>query len=123
VEYARTVSVSERFVQVGLLGEAVDGAGVAVLVADENGAYVAANSYACELLGYSRKELLTLRVHDVTVADDIEAHYTRFVNERRERGAVTLRRKDGSTFAFRFVAGETKISALTYYVSFGLPED
>jgi hypothetical protein len=45
------------------------------------------------------------------------------VNERRERGTVTLRRRDGSTFGFRFVAGETKISALTYYVSFGLPED
>jgi PAS domain S-box-containing protein len=117
------MSVSERFVQIGLLGEAVDGAGVAVLVADETGAYVAANSYACELLGYSREELVTLRVHDVTVDDDVEAHFTRFVNERRERGTVTLRRRDGSTFGFRFVAGETKISALTYYVSFGLPED
>jgi PAS domain S-box-containing protein len=117
------MSVSERFVQIGLLGEAVDGAGVAVLVADETGAYVAANSYACELLGYSRDELVTLRVHDVTVDDDVEAHYTRFVNERRERGAVTLRRKDGSTFAFRYVAGETNISALKYYVSFGLPAE
>jgi len=117
------VSVAKSFVQLGLLGEAVDGAAVAVFVADEEGAYIAANRYACELLGYSREELLTLRVHDVAVDADVQAHYARFVNERRERGAVTLRRKDGSTFLFRYAAGETHISALKYYVSFGLPED
>jgi len=117
------VSVAKSFVQLGLLGEAVDGAPVAVFVADETGAYVAANRYACELLGYSRDQLLKLRVHDVTVEADVGAHYTRFVNERRERGTVTLRRKDGSTFPFRYAAGETNISALTYYVSFGLPDE
>ena len=117
------MSVAKSFVQLGLLGEAVDGASIAVLVADENGAYVAVNRYACELLGYSREELLTLRVHDVTVEADVGAHYTRFVNERGERGRVTLRRRDGSTFPFRYAAGETNISALKYYVSFGLPDD
>src|SRR3954454_7950814 len=117
------MSVSERFVQIGLLGEAVDGADVAVLVADETGAYVAANSYACELLGYSRDELVTLRVQDVIVDDDVDAHYARFVNEQHERGTITLRRKDGSTFPYRYAAGRTNISALTYYVSFGLPDE
>jgi len=117
------VSVSKSFVQLGLLGEAVDGAAVAVLVADENGAYVAANQYACELLGYTREELIGLRVHDVSVDPEVAGHYQRFVNERRERGTVTLRRKDGSTFAFRYIAGETRISALTYYVSFGVPAE
>jgi PAS domain S-box-containing protein len=117
------VSVAETFVQLGLLGEAVDGAQVAVLVADEEGAYVAANRYACELLGYTRDELVTLRVSDVTVDADVDAHYARFVNEQRERGTVTLRRKDGSTFQFRYAAVKTNISALTYYVSFGLPDE
>jgi PAS domain S-box-containing protein len=117
------VSVAETFVQLGLLGEAVDGAQVAVLVADEHGAYVAANRYACEMLGYSRDELVTLRVQDVIVADDVDAHYARFVNEQQERGTITLRRKDGSTFRYRYAAGKTNISALTYYVSFGLPDE
>lgn len=117
------MSVGKSFVQVGLLGEAVDGAQIAVLVADEDGAYVAANRYACEMLGYSREELVTLHVHDVTVEADVAAHYTRFVNEQRERGTVTLRRKDGSTFPFRYAAGRTNISALTYYVSFGVPDE
>jgi PAS domain S-box-containing protein len=117
------VSVAKSFVQLGLLGEAVDGAEVAVLVADEDGVYVAANRYACELLGYTREELVGLRVHDVSVDPDVAGHYQRFVNERHDRGTVTLRRKDGSTFAFRYLAGETKISALTYYVSFGVPTE
>ncbi len=117
------MSVAKSFVQVGLLGEAVDGAQVAVLVADEEGAYVAANRYACEMLGYSRDELVTLRVHDVTVDADVDAHYARFVNDKRERGTVMLRHKDGSTFPFRYAAGRTNISALTYYVSFGLPDE
>ena len=46
------LSVAPRLVQIGLLGEAVEGAPVAVLVADENGRYVAANTYACNLFGY-----------------------------------------------------------------------
>ena len=117
------MNVADTFVQRGLLGEAVDGAQVAVLVADEEGTYVAANRYACEMLGYSRDELLTLRVHDVIVAPDVHAHYARFVNEKRERGTITLRRKDGSTFPYRYAAGRTNISALTYYVSFGLPDE
>jgi PAS domain S-box-containing protein len=117
------MGVSERFVQMGLLGEAVDGAAVAVLVADENGQYVAANRFACELLGYTRDELVALRVHDVSVDPEVAAHYLRFVNQRLDRGTVRLRRKDGSTFAFRYIAGETTISTLTYYVSFGVPED
>ena len=118
------MSVAETFVQLGLLGEAVDGAQVAVLVADEHGAYVAANRYACEMLGYTRDELVTLRVQDVIVVDDdVDAHYARFVNEQRERGTITLRRKDGSTFPYRYAAGKTNISALTYYVSFGLPDE
>ena len=75
------------------------------------------------MLGYSREELVTLRVQDVIVDDDVDAHYARFVNEQRERGTITLRRKDGSTFPYRYAAGKTNISALTYYVSFGLPDE
>ena len=53
----------------------------------------------------------------------VESDTSRFVNEQQERGTITLRRKDGSTFPYRYAAGRTNISALTYYVSFGLPDD
>ena len=115
--------VAEPFVQTGLLGEAIDLAPAAVLVADENGKYVAVNRYACDILGYTRAELLSLRVHDVSAEPDVEAHYDQFVKERRAAGITLCRRKDGSTFDFRYRAGETTIAGLTYYVSVGFPED
>ena len=57
--------MSEPLVQSILLGDAVEHAPVAILVADEEMRYVAANLTACELLGYTRDELLRLRVTDV----------------------------------------------------------
>ena len=55
----------ETLIQVGLLGEAIDQGPVGVLVADENMRYIAANQFACVLLGYTRAQLLDLRVTDV----------------------------------------------------------
>ena len=113
--------VAEPFVQTGLLGEAIDLAPAAGLVADENGKYVAVNRFACDMLGYTRAELLSLRVHDVSADVEVEAHYDQFVKERTAEGLTSVRRKDGSTFDFRYRAGETTIAGLTYYVSVGFP--
>ena len=115
--------VAEALVQTGLLGEAIDGAPAAVFVADEHGQYVAVNRYACELLGYTRAELLRLSVRDVGAEPDVEAHYQAFLKAREEKGVSMLRRKDGSTFPFRYRAGETTMTGLTYYVSVGFPDD
>jgi PAS domain S-box-containing protein len=114
--------VAEPFVQTGLLGEAIDLAPAAVLVADEHGKYVAVNRFACEMLGYTRAELLSLRVHDVSAEPEVEAHYDQFLKDRRAEGLSTVRHKDGSTFEFRYRAGETTIAGLTYYVSVGFPD-
>jgi PAS domain S-box-containing protein len=51
-------NIAQPLVQASLVGEAIDHGPVLVLVMDEDGSYVAANSYACELLGFSRAELL-----------------------------------------------------------------
>ena len=115
--------VAEPFVQTGLLGEAIDLAPAAVLVADENGKYVAVNRFACDMLGYTRAELLSLRVHDVSAEAEVEAHYDQFVKDRQAEGITSVRRKDGSLIEFRYRAGETTIAGLTYYVSVGFPED
>jgi PAS domain S-box-containing protein len=115
--------VAEPFVQTGLLGEAIDLAPAAVFVADEHGQYVAVNRYACELLGYTRAELLGLTVRDVGADPEVEAHFNAFVRARQEKGVTPLRRKNGSTFAFRYSAGETTMAGLTYYVSVGFPDD
>jgi PAS domain S-box-containing protein len=114
-----SVSVSQPYVQIGLLGEAVDGAPVAVMVADEHGDFVAVNRFACTMLGYTREELVALRVQDITVEPDVAAHYARFVSERFDSGTAVLRRKDGSTFSYEYRAGETTIAGLAFYVSVG----
>ncbi len=109
--------------QTGLLGEAIDLAPAAVLVADEHGKFVAVNRYACEMLGYTRPELLSLRVHDISAEPEVEAHFDQFLKEREAAGLTTCRRKDGSTFDFRYRAGETTIAGLTHYVSVGFPDE
>src|SRR5258708_206576 len=113
--------VAEPLVQTGLLGDAIDRAPAAVFVADENGQYVAGNRVACEMLGYTRAELLGLRVQDVGAEPEVEAHFKAFVRAREEKGVTTLRRKDESTVRFRYSAGETIMAGLTYYVSVGFP--
>ena len=47
----------------------VAGSPDAVLVIDEDGRYQDANAAACQLLGYSREELLRLRSDDVIPKD------------------------------------------------------
>ena len=53
-----------------LLGEAIDEAPVFVFVADGEGRYVAVNRHACQVLGYSRKQLARGRR---SRGDDVDA--------------------------------------------------
>ena len=108
-------------IQVTLLGEAVDGAPTAVFVADETLRYIAVNRYACELLGYSRDELLQLRVTDVATYDEADSEFRDMIQAGVRSGTSTLRRKDGSTFDLRYRAGQTTVAGMTVYVSVGAP--
>jgi PAS domain S-box-containing protein len=110
------MSVGKPLVQIGLLGEAVEGAPFAVLVAEENGRLVAVNQCACRLFGHSRDELLQLTMADVLGGPDVESHYL-----SEHEATVDARRKDGTTFRFAYRAGETTIVGLRYYVSVGWP--
>jgi len=62
--------LSRQRVQAGILGRAVDAAPAAVFVTDEDGRFVAANRYACQMLGRTRDELLSLCFGDVTWGAD-----------------------------------------------------
>jgi PAS domain S-box-containing protein len=70
----------------------------AVLVTDADGHYVEANLAAVTLLGYTRAELLSMSVTDVTAhpRDWSEAEFERLSRDGYWRGTVDLRRKDGS---------------------------
>jgi PAS domain S-box-containing protein len=120
------MSVAEPLVQFSLLGEAIDGGPVAVLVADDAGRYLAANRYACELLGYSREELLQLSIHDVAIVGDVEAHLQESMTGRERRGVYDVRRKDGTTTRLRYRAGRTRLAGMWCFVAVGVeaaPDD
>ncbi|MGB2952608.1 MAG: PAS domain-containing protein [Gaiellaceae bacterium] len=116
------MTVSDAAIQSTLLGDAIDSAPLAVFVADEAMRYVAVNQYACEMLGYSREELLALRITDVSAYAGAEHEYAEVVAHRRTGGVSTLRRSDGTELAFRYRTGETKVAGMTFYVAVGWPE-
>ena len=82
-----------------LSAELLDQLADAILVADTEGHYVEANLAATTLLGYSRAELLSMGVADVTVGPPgwSQSEYVRFSKDGYWRGMVDLRRKDGSS--------------------------
>jgi PAS domain S-box-containing protein len=115
------VSAAEPLIQSTLLGEAIDGGPAAVFVADETGSYVAVNRYACELLGYTREELLALSVADVSRGSAAAEQFAEVVAHRLHEGRSELVRKDGSTVTIDYRAGETKAAGMSFYVVVGWP--
>jgi len=85
-------AVAHSLIQKSLVGEAIDGAPVAVFVADDDGEYLAVNQYACDLLGYDRAELLELRVTDVAVNETAAADYGTMRREGTSAGRPSRRR-------------------------------
>ena len=105
--------------QEALLGQAAGAAGAGVLVHDDTLRYVAANSAACKLLGYTRDQLLALRVHDL-----VERPGGGLVDTAREalagkirHGTVSVRRKDGMSFPAQYVSAPAQIDGLPYVVT------
>ena len=114
------MGVSEPLIQASLLGEAVEHGPAAVFVADERGRYVAVNQAACALVGYSREELLTMRVTDLIAPEKAAGPWGEMVANGTQRGRSMLKRKDGSMVEFGYVAGETKVAGMPVYVSVGV---
>ena len=79
----------------------------AVLIANEHGCYVHANTTAARLTGYTRDELLELSVWDLTPVDSSQQGrqlWRDFISQGRQAGTYALRRKDGRVVDVRFVA-------------------
>ena len=81
---------AETLIQTSLIGEALDHGPVLLFLADEDMRYVAVNALACELLGYTRAELLGLRVADVCRDEEAPEEYER---DDRRRSARRPRRR------------------------------
>jgi PAS domain S-box-containing protein len=114
------MGVSEPLIQAPLLGEAIENGPAAVFVADEDGYYVAVNRAACDLLGYTREELLALTTLDVARYGAAPVEWAAMRKAGTRAGTATLTRKDGSTVEFTYVAGATQVAGMAVYVSIGV---
>ena len=110
-------------IQTALLGEAAENAPLAVFVADDEMRYVAANRAACELVGYEREELLSLKVSDISPFPPAADQYMEMVARGSLSGRARLVRKDGTEFESEFWAYSTRVAQMTVYVSFVRPLD
>ena len=119
-----TTTEAHALIQTALVGEALDAGPALVLVADEDMRYIAVNQFACTELGYSRDELLALRVPDIAQEPDAAAEYDEMLSRGIRHGTALLTRKDGSTVPFFYRAAETRVAGLTFFVAVGfLAED
>jgi PAS domain S-box-containing protein len=84
--------------------------------------YVAANTTACELLGYTREELLHLRVTDLAQYPEAEGEFEAMIAAGELVGRTRVRHKDGTMRSFRHRSAETKIAGLAYYVAVLWPD-
>ena len=113
------MGVSEPLIQAPLLGEAIENGPVAVFVADEYGKYVAVNQAACSMLGYTRDELLELRVVDVARYPEADDEWSEMSKAGTRVGTSTLTRKDETTVEFGYIAGATIVAGMPVFVSVG----
>ena len=118
------MSAAEVLIQTALLGEAVDAGPALVFVADDEMRYIAVNKRACDALGYTREELLGLRVPDVAREPEAPSQYDAMLASGVHRGTVVLTRSDGTTATFLYQAAKTRVAGLQFFVSVGfLAED
>ncbi len=104
--------VTDREVAIAALRESeqqfravFDGALVPILVADDEGRYVDANPAACELLGRSRENILTLRVQDIVLsADDPDDKWQKFLSARELGGKLRVVLPDGTLRVVEYAA-------------------
>jgi PAS domain S-box-containing protein len=114
---------AESLIQTALLGEAVEAGPALVFVADEEMRYIAVNQFACEALGYTREELLALRVPDIARDPEAPAQYDEMLARGIRHGSARLTRKDGSVAGFFYRATTTTVAGLRFFVSVGFLEE
>ncbi len=76
----------------------VDNTSDMIFLRDEQGKILDINKRACEKLGYSRKELLSMAIADLVVAEDPESFLVRSTEECPQTFATAYRRKDGTLY-------------------------
>jgi PAS domain S-box-containing protein len=92
---------------IAALQESLDALDASALAADNTGRYVAVNSRATALTGYTRPELLQMAVKDLTPAlrrDESGELWRQFIQAGAQSGEYVLERRDGATVTVHFAA-------------------
>jgi PAS domain S-box-containing protein len=117
-------AIGEPLIQQSILLELIDRAPALIFVADPEMRYLAVNSTSCETLGYSREELLEMRVTDVAAEAEAPQMYQEMMRRRQQSGEATLRTKDDRLLHFSYVAHEVTLAGMRYYIAVGfIPDD
>lgn len=87
---------------------------------DADRRYISVNDAACELLGYTRQELLNLKIDDISVpsAAHVAPMYSQFLQDGSMKGIFALRRKSGEIIRIRFESQRVEgrsIATWTHY--------
>jgi PAS domain S-box-containing protein len=111
----------QELIQTTLLGEAAENAPIAIFVADDDMSYIAVNRRACDLLGYTRDELLALKVSDVSASPLSGEIYAKMMLQGELSGTGNLLRKDRTELGIEYWAYSTRVAQMTVYVAFIRP--
>jgi PAS domain S-box-containing protein len=77
----------------------IENAVESIFIADKNGRYLDVNPSACLLVGYTRDELLSLSIRDLSDPDNLEtamAGFNTLLTEGRVVQEISLKKKDGT---------------------------
>ena len=83
------------------------GSGVALIVADDRGRYIAANDSAASLTGYEPQELTRLSVWDIAPSPSVavaQELWSQFIRRGNQEGQYELRRRSGEHVRAQYVA-------------------
>jgi PAS domain S-box-containing protein len=109
---------SDVQLQRALLGEALDTAGLAAFVFEDDEHYVAVNDAACELSGYTRAELLELPLRELSAQPEQTLRNLRKVAAgTKVSGRAKLRRKDGTVVDVRYRASRATIAGMPFLIA------
>lgn len=117
------VTAAEALIQTALLGEAIDDGPALIFIADEEMRYIAVNECACRTLGYTREQLLALRVDEVARDPDAPTQFDEMLIRGFRHGMSVLTRKDGTTVDFLYRASKTQLAGMNFFVSVGFVAD
>jgi PAS domain S-box-containing protein len=102
-----------------LLGDAWENARVAAAVFSDDGRYIACNTAFCSLSGYTRDELMAMRVGVDLAPEGSKENLDLFrgiTSGTLRAGSGRLRRKDGVVLDVDVLASATFVASLPYYI-------